>query len=93
MYPQAVPLQVAVAFGGTVHAAHEDPQLLTLLLLAHAPPHRWYPALHENPHVPEVQLADAFGGAVHTVGHVPQCVGSLLVLISHPSPGRPLQSP
>ncbi len=35
--PQAVPLQVAEALGGTVHAAQDAPHVLTLELLEHVP--------------------------------------------------------
>jgi len=38
--PQAVPLQVAVAFAGAVQGVQEEPQLAVLLLLTHAPLHR-----------------------------------------------------
>ena len=38
--PQAVPLQVAVAFaGGAAQGVHDEPQVLTLLLLAQLVPH------------------------------------------------------
>jgi hypothetical protein len=37
-YPHVTPLHVAVEFAGTVHAEHEPPHVLTLLLLTHAPP-------------------------------------------------------
>jgi hypothetical protein len=37
--PQLVPLQVAVPLAGTAQAAHEAPQLLTLLLGEQVPPH------------------------------------------------------
>jgi hypothetical protein len=37
--PHDVPLQVEVAFaGGAAQAVHDDPQLLTLVLLRHAVP-------------------------------------------------------
>jgi hypothetical protein len=36
--PHDVPLHVAVAFAGAVHAVHELPQLLGDVLSAHAPP-------------------------------------------------------
>jgi hypothetical protein len=39
--PQAVPLQVAVAFAGGVQAVQEEPQLLMLLLLAQLFPQAW----------------------------------------------------
>ena len=39
--PQAVPSQLAVAFGGTAHDAQDAPQEATSLLGTHAPLHRW----------------------------------------------------
>src|SRR5580704_8812754 len=40
--PQLVPSQVAVPFVGVTHAVQELPQVLTLLLSAHAPEQAWY---------------------------------------------------
>jgi hypothetical protein len=39
--PQLVPSHVGVAFDGTLHGAHDDPQLDGDVLSAHAPPHWW----------------------------------------------------
>ncbi len=38
LYPHAVPLQVALAFGGTVQAVHDEvPQVAVLVLSTHSP--------------------------------------------------------
>jgi hypothetical protein len=85
--PQLVPSQVATPFAGAVgQAVHPAPQLLTLLLLAHTPVHRWNPALHEIPHESPSQLAVPLGSLGQAAHVVPQV--AMLVL----STQTPLQS-
>ena len=45
---------------------------MTLALLAHAPPHAWYPALHEIPQLVPSHVATALGGVAHEVHELPQ---------------------
>ncbi len=88
-----MPLQVAAAFAGTVHGAHElVPQLLTLELLEQVPEQLWYPALQAIPHAPAVHVAAPFAGAEHAVVQLPQCVVSTVMFTSHPSDASALQS-
>jgi hypothetical protein len=42
--PQTVPSHVGVALVGAEHGEHDTPQVVTLVLLTHAPPQAWKPA-------------------------------------------------
>ncbi len=83
--PQETPSQVAVALPGTGHARQEAPQLLVLVFETHAPPQRWNPALHTNPHDEpshvEVEFAGGAGHGTHDVPHE-----LTLLLLTHPPP-------
>jgi hypothetical protein len=68
-----LPSQVAEPFVGTAHAVHDVvPQLPIEPFETQAPPHRWNPLLHWNPHVVPSHVAIALAGAVHGVQEVPQ---------------------
>jgi hypothetical protein len=63
---------VADACGRVGQAVHDAPHESTLLLLTHAPPHRWKPVLHAaTPHAPAVQLGVPFG-TLQTKPQLPQ---------------------
>ena len=70
--PQLLPSQVATPLAGAGQAVQEVPQLLVLVFVRHAVPHKWEPELHVKPHVPLVQVAVALAGGVHGVQNVPQ---------------------
>jgi len=74
-----------VAFGGGAgHAEHRAPHEVTLVLLTHAPPQTWNPALHAKPHDVPSHVAVAFAGAAHPVQDAPQVVTA--VLLTHVPP-------
>jgi hypothetical protein len=52
MKPQLTPLHVGEELAGAVHAEHDEPQLATLVLSTHAPPHSWKPALQSKSQLP-----------------------------------------
>jgi hypothetical protein len=85
--PQVVPLHVAEELAGAEHAVHIVPHDSGLVLLTHAPLHRWNPALHTKPQAVPSHVAVALaGGAGHAVHDVPQLI--TLVLLTH----APLQT-
>lgn len=73
---------IAVPPTGGGHAAPQRlPQLFGSLLLTHALPQRWNPALHVKSQTDAEQVAVAFAGAVHGVQLVPHEFG--LVFATH----------
>lgn len=89
--PQLVPSHVAVEFAGGVHAEQLAPQLLTLVLLTHAPEQLWKPPLQAPwTHTLPTQLADAFANE-HTWPHAMQLFVSIVVFTSQPLPAIPSQ--
>ena len=81
--PHWVPLQVAVALVGGVHAVHEVvPQLAMLVFDEQVPLQLWEPLLQLKPHWAPSQVAVEFAGGVHAVQDVvPQLL--MLVLETH----------
>lgn len=58
------------------HALPQPPQLSAVVYWMHAPPHRLYPALHANEHVPAPQVGWALAMDVgHALPQVPQLRG------------------
>jgi hypothetical protein len=76
-----VPSQVAAALGGTLQGVHEAPHESVLVLLEHAPPHRWKPLLQLKPHVPDVHVVVLFGTEGQGVQEVPQL--AMLMSLAH----------
>jgi hypothetical protein len=82
--PQLVPLHVAVEFAGGVHAVHDPPQLLMLVLSTQAPLQRWKPPLQVNPQLVPSHVADELAGGVHGEHELPH--DAVLLLLSHAAP-------
>jgi hypothetical protein len=73
---QLVPLQVGVAPNGAVHAAHELPQLLTLLFGTQAPPHWCVPGPQAMPQTALfTHVAVPPAGAGQALHELPQLLG------------------
>ena len=77
--PQAVPLQVAEPLLGTAQAVHDDPQLLTLVLLRQAVPQTWKPVLQVMPQEVPLQVAEPLLGTGQGEHDEPQ-LSTLLLL-------------
>lgn len=75
--------QVGLPLGGSVHAVHDMPHALTLVLLfaTHELPQAWYPVSHMTPQTPaELQVGEPFAGSGHTVQLFPHEVTAVLPL-------------
>jgi len=84
--PHVVPSHVAFEFVGTEQAVHDAPHVLTLELLAQAPPQLWYPALQEMPQLVPLQVAMPLLGTLHATHELPQL--AVAESLTHAPPHR-----
>ena len=98
-YEQDPLLHVVVVFGRDSHAVPHAPQWVRLACVSTSQPSTAEPlqfsygGVQVNPQDPEPHVRTEFAGVGQLFMHIPQCERLVPVLISQPSPGRPLQSP
>lgn len=89
VYPQVVPLHVAVALAGVVHGVQDAPHESTEVFATHAPAHAWKPVLQLNPQLVPLHVADALDGGMHGVHELPQLLTPVLATHALPHTWNP----